>query len=97
MFWVKENSFTTFPPNVASKQQSSNPSKNKKNMENSLESLKLLPQAHQKQQFDFFRKKLFWELAELCESSLEVDDGLRLNAFCWFKVVKTFFLSIKFL
>lgn len=51
-------------------------------MENSLESLKLLPQAHQKQQFDFFRKKLFWELAELCESSLEVDDGLRLNAFC---------------
>ena len=63
--------------------QSNNPQinlkKNKIKLENILESLKQLPQAHQKQQFDFFREKLFWELAAICESSLEVDDGLRLN------------------
>ena len=83
--------------------QSNNPQinlkKNKIKLENILEYLKQLPQAQQKQQFDFFREKLFWELAAICESSLEVDDGLRLNdrhfldAFCWFKVVKTFFFK----
>ena len=62
MFLLKHKWFIPFPPNVASKQQSQNPPKNKltnkqTKLENTLESLKQLSQGHKKQQFDFIGER----------------------------------------